>query len=191
MTLDDEDKIWREALSPLAETVPEPPGSMEHRLLAEFRKTNPRPRRWMWFGVSFGAAAAMAAVLVWAFLFQPVPAPKALAFKRPAVQPSNVEEKACCENSIKKAPVIRPARRPIRRIPKAAAPQPEVATFYALPFADQSAPSGSFSVLRVTVPRSAMSAVGFTVNPDRVFETVQADVMVGDDGFARAIRFVQ
>ena len=46
------------------------------------------------------------------------------------------------------------------------------------------------NVVRVEVPRSAMEAVGIAVSPERAAERVQADVMMGSDGLARAVRFV-
>jgi len=46
-------------------------------------------------------------------------------------------------------------------------------------------------VVRVEMPRYAMARFGFPVNMDRYDERVKADVWVGVDGIARAIRFVQ
>jgi hypothetical protein len=46
-------------------------------------------------------------------------------------------------------------------------------------------------VMRVEVPRSTLAGFGLPVNMDRVNERVKADVLVGPDGQARAIRFVQ
>jgi len=46
-------------------------------------------------------------------------------------------------------------------------------------------------VMRVELPRSALAGFGLPVNMDRVNERVKADVLVGPDGQARAIRFVQ
>jgi len=46
-------------------------------------------------------------------------------------------------------------------------------------------------LVRVELPRSAMLNLGLPVNMDRYSERVKADVFVGADGLARAIRFVQ
>ena len=46
-------------------------------------------------------------------------------------------------------------------------------------------------LVRVEMPRSAMARFGLPVNMDRFDERVKADVLVGVDGMARAIRFVQ
>jgi len=63
--------------------------------------------------------------------------------------------------------------------------------FLPLPDAQRIAPGESVNVVRVEVPRSAMLVVGLPVNPERVSELVEADVMLGSDGLARAVRFVQ
>jgi hypothetical protein len=54
-----------------------------------------------------------------------------------------------------------------------------------------SAPLSSGQVVRVMVPKSAMSYFGLPVNVDRANERVAADVLLGEDGLARAIRFVR
>lgn len=46
-------------------------------------------------------------------------------------------------------------------------------------------------VMRVELPRSTLAGFGLPVNMERVNERVKADVLVGPDGQARAIRFVQ
>src|SRR5215813_12286713 len=45
-------------------------------------------------------------------------------------------------------------------------------------------------LVRVELPRSALMRFGLPVNTDRAGERVKADVLVGADGIARAIRFV-
>jgi hypothetical protein len=46
-------------------------------------------------------------------------------------------------------------------------------------------------IIRVEVPRSTLVNFGLPVNMDRYNEKVKADVLLGVDGMARAIRFVQ
>ncbi|HMD71800.1 MAG TPA: hypothetical protein VKF41_10680 [Bryobacteraceae bacterium] len=62
--------------------------------------------------------------------------------------------------------------------------------FIALPNARGLDPAEEVNIVRVEVPRSAMLEVGLAVNADSVSELVEADVMLGPDGLARAIRFV-
>jgi hypothetical protein len=59
-----------------------------------------------------------------------------------------------------------------------------------LPGAAQLGPAEAVNILHVELQRSAMMQVGIEVSPERADETVRADVMVGSDGFARAVRFV-
>ena len=46
-------------------------------------------------------------------------------------------------------------------------------------------------VVRIEVPRSALQSFGLPVNVERAGERVKADVLLGHDGVARAIRFVR
>jgi len=62
--------------------------------------------------------------------------------------------------------------------------------FLPLPGAMLMAPPEGVSVVHVELPRAAMMQVGIEVSPERAAETVQADVMFGDDGLARAVRFL-
>lgn len=52
-------------------------------------------------------------------------------------------------------------------------------------------PSVSGQVIRVSMPRSAMAYFGLPVPPEAPGQQVSADVLVADDGLARAIRFVR
>ena len=45
--------------------------------------------------------------------------------------------------------------------------------------------------VRVELPRSALMSFGLPMNMDRANERIKADVVVGNDGLARAIRFVR
>jgi hypothetical protein len=49
----------------------------------------------------------------------------------------------------------------------------------------------SLQVVRIELPGSALSDVGLPVDPEAVIEPVKADVVLGQDGVARAIRFVR
>lgn len=63
--------------------------------------------------------------------------------------------------------------------------------FIPLPNAPQIAPTDDVNLVRVEVPRSAMIAMGVAVSPDRAAERVRADIVLGSDGLARAVRFVE
>ncbi|MGC9969590.1 MAG: hypothetical protein ABSE56_03265 [Bryobacteraceae bacterium] len=45
-------------------------------------------------------------------------------------------------------------------------------------------------VVRMKLPRTVLASFGLPMNPERAEEPVQADVVLGPDGIARAVRFV-
>ena len=68
----------------------------------------------------------------------------------------------------------------------------EVATdFMPIGYLNSASLQDGGSVVRVELPRSTIVSMGFAVNMDRYGERVKADVLMGADGLARAIRFVQ
>lgn len=50
---------------------------------------------------------------------------------------------------------------------------------------------GDAYIVRVRVPRATMASYGIPVNPESLDQRVEADLLVGGDGAARAIRFVR
>jgi hypothetical protein len=62
--------------------------------------------------------------------------------------------------------------------------------FIPLPNAERVGPNDDVHVVQMELSRSAMLEVGLDVSPDRVSEPVQAEVMLGPDGLARAVRFI-
>lgn len=46
-------------------------------------------------------------------------------------------------------------------------------------------------LIRVMVPRSTLGTFGYPINPERAMLPVKADLVVGEDGMARAIRFIR
>lgn len=99
---------------------------------------------------------------------------------------------------IQDRPPESPRRTSTSKIELAANPVPSAADdeaadsdgFIPLPNAEKIAPDESVNVVRVEVPRSAMLAVGLTVSAEQSSELVEADVKLGADGLARAVRFV-
>lgn len=49
----------------------------------------------------------------------------------------------------------------------------------------------SGQLIRVQIPRSALVSFGLPVNVERADAPVTADLLLGEDGLARAIRFVR
>lgn len=68
----------------------------------------------------------------------------------------------------------------------------EIATdFMPLGYINPAALQDGGQIVRVELPRSALLNFGMPVNMDRYHEKVKADVLLGADGLAHAIRFVQ
>jgi hypothetical protein len=110
------------------------------------------------------------------------PAPtKATADSAAPAVPSIAQESA----SIAAQPVTLSAKRSARR----AAP-PKSVNLHFVPLVPMAADelSGSFQIVRVQMPRAALGALASTVDVGRADDPVQADLLLGEDGMARAIR---
>jgi hypothetical protein len=146
------------------------PARVEAGLLAAFRSQHSRARqvagRHFWIPALSWATAAGVVIVAALFLLrpqQPVPMHRAA--------PGSLESAALTD-----APDAYPAEADDGFIP--------------LPNARGLDPNEEVNIVRVEVPRSAMLEVGLAVSADRVSELVEADVQLGPDGLARAIRFV-
>jgi len=63
--------------------------------------------------------------------------------------------------------------------------------FIALPYAQSGVPVEQQVIVRVNIPVSELDGLGMTFRPANTRQTVSADVLVAQDGVARAVRFVQ
>jgi hypothetical protein len=77
------------------------------------------------------------------------------------------------------------------RSPNAPARTPQIAAdaFIDLPYSDENLSGEGAVVLQVELPRSAVALAGIPVSDDPAEGRVKAEVLVGADGLARAIRF--
>ena len=146
------------------------PARVEARLLAAFRGQAglaAHSRRW-WTPLAAWAATAavVAAAAVLLFVHE----------RRPAPQPLTATELAALD-----------WRDGWQEEGDAEAASGE---FIPLPNAARLAPNEDVNLVRVEVPRSTMIALGYPVAADRAAELVQADVVLGSDGLARAVRFL-
>ena len=86
-------------------------------------------------------------------------------------------------------------RRPVHRAPRnevANHVTREIATdFMPLGYLNPATLQDGGQIIRVELPRSTLVNFGLPVNMDRYHEKVKADVLLGVDGMAHAIRFVQ
>ena len=114
---------------------------------------------------------------------------------KPAEEPArDVEYQAV--NAPGKRSVRKPVRRAALRRPEnsqlANHATNEIATdFIPLSYMNVASLQDGGQIIRVELPRSALANFGLPVNMDRYNEKVKADVLLGVDGLARAIRFVQ
>jgi hypothetical protein len=115
-----------------------------------------------------------------------------------AIRSAPVAPKLPSENPVGPAPREGRYRR-LRHSPQVAkmyAPPPEpeqvaeLAGFLPLPFADDDSPLGTAEVVRIRVSESALGLLGLPVSEEASRQPVTADVVIGDDGVARAIRFI-
>lgn len=107
--------------------------------------------------------------------------------------PKEVEYRA--DNVPTKRPVrkpVRPARLRASENAQLANHVTEVATdFIPTSYMNAAALQDGGQIVRVELPRSALARFGLPVNMERYNERVKADVLLGVDGLAHAIRFVQ
>jgi hypothetical protein len=86
---------------------------------------------------------------------------------------------------------------PVRRMftsPPAAGLLAEEVTTEFLPLLYSGVPATNVQIVRLAVPRAALASFGLTpleASNRTSTDTVLADVLVGDDGLARAVRFVR
>lgn len=157
--------------------------ALEERVLDAFddHRRGRRPRRLAWIA----AAACLALMAVAAAWIAAGPKQEVARVPMPAA-PAPPELAAIAPPQPKMAAAARPAR-PARVVSPRAEPE---ADFVPLPFAAPLFPRERAQVLRVNMPRAALAGFGLPVNPEQALDSVRADLIVGEDNVARAIRFV-
>jgi len=105
---------------------------------------------------------------------------------------AGVATAAVADNPMAVAPGSSGPRVDTRSVPAPEIPAPaEIATDF-MPLTSEGgiALMESGQLMRVRLPRSALAAVGLPVNPELADQPVTAQVLIGQDGIARAIRFL-
>jgi hypothetical protein len=153
----------------------EAPARVESRLTAAFLGqaglAAPRPASRWWVPVATWATAAAAVIALALFLTrdrQVVPAHRTTS------------------NRVELAAVEQPAD--LETLDDASGADND---FIPMPNAARIEPNEDLDLVRVEVPRSAMIALGYAVSEDRASEPVEAEVVLGADGLARAVRFLE
>jgi hypothetical protein len=164
------------------------PPSIEQAILAELDTVNAHARRrWIYAGV--GAALAASLAMAWWLGSAPAskkmeahvtPAPPAAVLQASAPEPMEITPAA--------APVKRGVKRAAKRGVKPA-PKPE-APFIAIPYTLPLDPRERVDVVRMDMPVAALIAAGLPVGSADPASHVRTDVLVGQDGRARAVRLV-
>jgi hypothetical protein len=165
------------ALRALADTDGAVEGSpeLEGRVTRAFRARQAR-RKWN-RAAGWTLAAAAAVVIAIVVTRQPRPVAQQATYQSPRVV-------AAAESG---TPVpVAPVR--LHRTPR---PRTREIVTEFFPLIDAPPPMGHGELFRVTVSAAAMRTVGLPVSEDRLADRVQADVLVSEDGFATAIRFVK
>lgn len=176
------DEQVKDALRALAEhdRAEQAPAFVEARVLAAFRANRKRPA-WPWaLGV---VAAAILAIALWPPPHRPEP--------QQVATPKSIERQLV---EVAPPPPPPPPPPPGRRMRPSAlaavtAEPTEVVTEF-FPLMDVMPPIEYGQVYRVTVPASTMRVMGVPVSREMWNQRVEAEVLVGEEGLARAIRFV-
>ncbi len=179
-----EDQVLQ-ALQALAESdrAQGAPPEVEARLLGAFhaRRRSGRHRP---------TIAALAASLAIALLLWPNHTSKPVVSAAPPVlQAPEAARPAPVAVTITN--VVRASRKVARRIAVVRQPEArEVVTDF-FPLMNPAPSFGRGQMLRVQLPAAAMQTVGLPVPDGHLGDLVQADVLVGEEGMPRAIRFVR
>jgi len=163
--MNDIDQKLQAGLRELAADGPrEAPASVEERLLGELRRRTRARRRNGWLGLGAVAiAAGLALTMIAPARMHHVQAPA-----QAVVSTEAFSSRA------------------------AADPGDDVAlSFYRLPDSDELPPLESAIIVRVQLPMSSLRLIGLPVSDDRAADLVEADMLLGQDGLARGVRFVE
>ena len=163
------------------------PERVQKAVLTEFRASvrPARQSRIRWWAV----AAAAAAVVTCFIVYTSKPRPEAPLTKiqaAPQIVTAAPEKPSTVVQTAKRKRHVRPSasRRP--------EPAAEVATdFLPVLAAPALQPGEHAAVVRVELPRSSLRAFGLPSSEERRSDRVNADVVLGQDGLIRAVRFIR
>lgn len=169
------------------------PKDVEQRLMAAFDARQPGKSHRLtvskWWAIPIAAAALLAM-----FLVRPKPAEVEIRVAgdterapvlRPAPESTRVEQPAPVESPVRIAGEARPRLRSA-----AAAPREQATEFIPLRYGKPVESGELVQVIRMQFPRGELARLGLPVTPDAATGMVKADVLIGEDGMAKAIRFL-
>jgi len=152
------------------------PGYVETRLRAAFREQHNRRRSWLPLTIAAAMASVIVAIGYWR-----------VGGQEPVAQPPVLTAHVAVPQSALAKAVVPVVARP----PRPARTRELATDFFPLQYLPDARTLANGNLVRVSMPRAAMATFGFPVDIERRQERVQADVLLGGDGMAHAIRFVQ
>lgn len=162
------------------------PAHLEAAVMAAFAQKHPSSRSMGW-RVAAWAIPLAAGLLLFAVLRSGREAPPQVTAQTPAVvhpAPVVTEEPAPAPVAAASAVAPRRAKRPAVRNAE------YVTEFVPLRYGKPLESGEPVVVVRMELPGSQLRRLGLPVAPDAASGTVKADVLLGGDGLAKAIRFV-
>lgn len=199
-----DEEILTSGLQLLADEIAshDAPPEIEQKLREAFRARAvvvPMPvrRRYTGYWVAAGIAAMILIAISVAALRSRTDQPNQMRAERPASPQITKDEPRPVFETPKVEEVVaqKPRRRTVRRSANNAIANHvnrEIATdFMPLRYLNPATLQDGGQIIRVELPRSSLVNFGLPVNMNRYHEKVKADVLLGADGLAHAIRFVQ
>jgi hypothetical protein len=167
------------------------PPEIEAALLSAFRNRRVRRHAALWRTFEWaaaGTAAAVLALLLWTSSNrsknQPSPAPKRDVSSQ-SKQPLDAQGPASSQTE------QAPQANEYEASQEGSADALAMADFVPVPFTEAMAPEDPGMVVRVQMTRGSLAELGYPVAEAPDEDLIRADVLVGQDGWPRAVRLVQ
>jgi hypothetical protein len=150
---------------------------------AEAQRPAPVGRRHLWIPATIAAAALLAAGAGYRMTHRSTGSNRAVIAELPLrVEPPTAVAEEPPARAVEPAPAT---GRPVR----AARASQRDGLFFPLLYGDDLSGLEAGRVVRVRLPGTALASFGVPVSEERRTERVEAEVLLGEDGLARAIRF--
>jgi hypothetical protein len=168
------------------------PERLEQNLLGAFRREHASRRnievhRRLGWRMALGWAGAGAAVALLSFV---------LLHRAPDRRPSpmvraGAETPAVATPPTSQVATVAVARTPVNSARVRMQQAEYTSEFVPVPYSGEMAPGDSAVIVRVQVPRTALAELGYPIDELQSNSVVQADLLVGEDGWPRAVRIVR
>jgi hypothetical protein len=175
----------------MAQESIEAPQRLNDALMTAFDARHARvPHRWkhLYWAIPAAAAILVGIVLSRSARVEERPLAK-LPETRVVLQPAP-QRPAAIEEDVEPAVALRTAPRRTQPVRAAASSNARVTEFIPLRFGKPVEAGEQIQVFRMQMRRSELMRLGLPVAPDAASAYIQADVLLGEDGLAKAIRFV-